>query len=308
MMKSYLVAFGAMVMVATPAGAQPVTIIPKPQVNWTTGMRHVEQVQIALPAAVLSIRSGGPRDGKLNVNQLRGGGDCKAMAAVRDGVLYIGEETEVNRVVPPPVAIAGAQLTEGAAAAVALTPSANAKDGVTASLPPRLETRTGGGCVYEVVLDLQRAAELNITVPGEAQVEIERWADAVTARLGTGFVAFGEVGDFDLECRNCDFGGEGLNGALRYRIGIGTVGITRLTDSVDGVSRGDVVLLWRKMDAHSKVAVTSSAGDVAVGLPSSRIALSLHAPKGEIYSKRLTLAGGVPVNITAEAGTIRVRN
>ena len=270
-----------------------------PQVSWSTGLRAVQQVQLVLPSAVIALKGeGGPREGRLEVRKSRGGDDCKAAAALRDGVLYIGEEREVNRVVPLaalPVAVA----------------ESNAGDGITASLPHQLEARTGNNCVYQVQLELHHAAELRIVVPGEAQVELERWPEAVTVRLGTGYVAFGEVGDFDLECRGCDFGGEGLNGTLRYRIGVGTVGIRQLTDSVDGMSKGDVMLLWRKLGSASKVAVTSSAGDVAVGLPVGRgLTLSLKAPRGEVYSKRVstTVAGGVPVDITAEAGTIRVRN
>lgn len=258
-------------------------------------LRIVEQVQLSLPGAVIRLDGEGRGRGRLAIARVRGPETCKAVALAYHGILYIAEESALRRIFP-------VSLFEGA------VPDEDAAGTALPELPREIpRSKDSGECSYSVDLETPEATDASLQVFDGTDIEIENWEEPLHVRAGTGTVAFSKIGDLDLECESCDLSGEGIGGSLRYQIGVGTVGVTQLSGAVDGVSKGDVKLNWRRVKAHTEIRIVSEAGDVTLNIPKSHsLALSLAAPRGDVYTKGSSYSRGIPVHVEAKAGTIRM--
>lgn len=237
--------------------------------NIAVPLRDLEQVSVRVPSVRFFATGEGPKKGTFTVETLRGGPLCQIDATSIDGKLDIQEKL---------------------------------KDETQST-----KSNKDADCLYEIHLTLPDAVEMNIESNKFAQLELENWDDSIKVKVSKGVVAFSHIGELAVDCKQCDLSGEYLEGALKYSIEAGSVGVSQLSSSVDGNSKGDVVLSWRRVRPDAKVHVLTKAGDVLLSFPpAARLSLDLKAPKGDVFTKANSYSSGVPIVATAEAGTIRL--
>ena len=297
-----------MLMTGDPRGLAVVSILlgssfvfaaPPPEpvpFRFTGNLRVVEQVQLSLPNATIRLDGHVAGKGSLVISRVKGPQSCKASAVMHQGILYVAEESALHEIFPE--SVFETKETDDDAASIALPEIAR-------EIPkPRGES---SDCAYRVEYESPEPSDARLEVDGATDIEVSHWAEPLQVVAGTGTVAFAKIGELDLRCRSCDLSGEDADGSLHYQIGVGTVGMTQLSGTVDGVSKGDVKLNWRKVKVQTQIRIVSEAGDVTLNIPRSHsLALSLSAPRGDVHIKGSGSSQGIPVHVEAKAGTIRM--
>lgn len=161
-------------------------------------------------------------------------------------------------------------------------------------------------CHFSIEIGLPEAIETSIALT-RGLVSAEAWDAALELKIAWGDIDVGSVGPLNVNCGRCTLTGDGVSGPFHYALNVGNVGVSGLSDSVDGRTLGDTVLKWKKIKSDSNVKVASHAGDVILFFPRfAPLALSLQAPRGEVFSKESEREHGVPVSASAELGNIQL--
>lgn len=181
--------------------------------------------------------------------------------------------------------------------------------GASIDLEPQTNEKsvTPQECIFEIQANLDENVDLQIFADRDAYVEIENWRGDVQYKTTRGIIGFSRLQILDVECVACDISGESLEGPLYFQIQQGTVGILGMRDSVTGSSGGDVSLQWENIKKESIVNLSSKAGDIRLDFPrQAQLTMDLKAPRAEIFSVAPSSEGGVIINATAQAGSVRV--
>lgn len=156
---------------------------------------------------------------------------------------------------------------------------------------------------------LRESIDTVVRVSGGLKADIQQWDKLLDFEMNHGVVGFSRVRSLNLRCQSCDLSGEDALGEVIYDIGVGTVGMKGLRDSVKGRSTGDVILRWSHLRARADIDVLTKHGDISMELPrSADLELDIQAPNGDIILRNAKVGGrGMQrVKVTAEKGNVRL--
>ncbi|MGE4233635.1 MAG: hypothetical protein AB7F43_09930 [Bacteriovoracia bacterium] len=160
-------------------------------------------------------------------------------------------------------------------------------------------------CTYKIDFSLDGSTPLKMDLV-RSKVFIEGWSEPIDINLKNGDIDLVSVGQVDVTCVSCNLTGEALDGPVNFKLENGNVGLTKLVGPVSGQTIGDIVLQWKKISTSSEVQLRAPAGDVVLTFPYGvPVAPSVKA-KTEVVSKLTPSDRGVPVNIVADSGQVKL--
>lgn len=247
-------------------------------------LTEYDKIQIDLDSAEVVVHGKFPhRKGSLSVSLVKENPKCKIHVSESEELLRISDSDDPN--------------TSSSKFSEMLSTVATKGGGIPSHSP----------CVFSIDLEMPEASNLAIDLR-RGSVALEQWDEPTVLRMGWGDIDVGRVADLSVECVRCNLTGEGVSGPLQFKMDRGNVGLAGLETTVTGQTLGDTVLKWRRIKSDAGVNLVSRAGDVILSFPKGvPLALELKAPRGEVYSKDMTMGlRGIPVSVSAEIGNVRL--